>query len=41
MKLNVAKLWVVVVVVVVAIVDTAWKRKRELHGEIMVEKYLQ
>ena len=29
------------VVVVVAVVDTAWKRKKELHGEILVEKCLQ
>jgi len=31
----------VVVVVVVAVVVTAWKRKKELHGEILVEKCLQ
>ena len=28
-------------VAVVAVVDTAWKRKQELHGEILVEKCLQ
>jgi hypothetical protein len=30
-----------VVVVVVAVVGTAWKRKKELHGEILVKKCLQ
>jgi len=30
-----------VVVVVVTVVDTTWKRKKELHGEILVQKCLQ